>query len=141
MSLILFHFPTSFFGKVRCCRAPGFFAPPKTNQFSKKSIFQKKTLDIFRSPLYNSKAVSTNAAIAQPVERILGKDEVASSNLASSSKKRTKTKWSWFFFCAAPPDLNDLNASIRWTLARDGSTEANLYFCPVPRKGQKCKQI
>ena len=28
-----------------------------------------------------------NAAIAQSVERILGKDEVASSNLASSSKK------------------------------------------------------
>ena len=28
-----------------------------------------------------------HAAIAQPVERILGKDEVASSNLASSSKK------------------------------------------------------
>ena len=27
------------------------------------------------------------AAIAQPVERILGKDEVASSNLASSSNK------------------------------------------------------
>ena len=27
------------------------------------------------------------AAIAQPVERILGKDEVASSNLASSSRK------------------------------------------------------
>ena len=27
-----------------------------------------------------------SAAIAQPVERILGKDEVASSNLASSSK-------------------------------------------------------
>ena len=27
-----------------------------------------------------------HAAIAQPVERILGKDEVASSNLASSSK-------------------------------------------------------
>ena len=36
--------------------------------------------------LYNTKAVR-NAAIAQPVERILGKDEVASSNLASSSKK------------------------------------------------------
>ena len=30
--------------------------------------------------------LSRNAAIAQPVERILGKDEVASSNLASSSK-------------------------------------------------------
>ena len=36
--------------------------------------------------LYNNEAVR-NAAIAQPVERILGKDEVASSNLASSSKK------------------------------------------------------
>ena len=32
--------------------------------------------------------LSANAAIAQPVERILGKDEVASSNLASSSKKK-----------------------------------------------------
>ena len=29
-----------------------------------------------------------NAAIAQPVERILGKDEVASSNLASSSIRK-----------------------------------------------------
>ena len=33
--------------------------------------------------------LSRNAAIAQPVERILGKDEVASSNLASSSKEKT----------------------------------------------------
>ena len=32
-----------------------------------------------------------NAAIAQPVERILGKDEVASSNLASSSIKKPRT--------------------------------------------------
>ena len=32
--------------------------------------------------------LSRNAAIAQPVERILGKDEVASSNLASSSKNK-----------------------------------------------------
>ena len=32
-------------------------------------------------------APTKNAAIAQPVERILGKDEVASSNLASSSKE------------------------------------------------------
>ena len=31
------------------------------------------------------------AAIAQSVERILGKDEVASSNLASSSKKPLKS--------------------------------------------------
>ena len=34
--------------------------------------------------------LSANAAIAQPVERILGKDEVASSNLASSSKKTSR---------------------------------------------------
>ena len=42
---------------------------------------------------YNTEAVCERrkakyAAIAQPVERILGKDEVASSNLASSSKKK-----------------------------------------------------
>ena len=35
--------------------------------------------------LYTNKAVGRHAAIAQSVERILGKDEVASSNLASSS--------------------------------------------------------
>ena len=37
------------------------------------------------------------AAIAQPVERILGKDEVASSNLASSSKKTDAARVSVFF--------------------------------------------
>ena len=37
-----------------------------------------------------AKLSSKLAAIAQPVERILGKDEVASSNLASSSKKEPK---------------------------------------------------
>ena len=39
--------------------------------------------------LYYIRVIRRNfkyAAIAQPVERILGKDEVASSNLASSSK-------------------------------------------------------
>ena len=42
-----------------------------------------------------------DAAIAQSVERILGKDEVASSNLASSSRKVLKPQWFWdfFFFC------------------------------------------
>ena len=49
--------------------------------------FFEKRVDIFTTMRYNSEAVSGNAAIAQPVERILGKDEVASSNLASSSKK------------------------------------------------------
>ena len=34
-----------------------------------------------------AKLSARHAAIAQPVERILGKDEVASSNLASSSKE------------------------------------------------------
>ena len=38
------------------------------------------------------------AAIAQSVERILGKDEVASSNLASSSKKVPKSLWFRNFF-------------------------------------------
>ena len=37
--------------------------------------------------MYKLSDSNKNAAIAQPVERILGKDEVASSNLASSSKK------------------------------------------------------
>ena len=40
------------------------------------------------------------AAIAQQVERILGKDEVPSSNLGSSSKKRdTRLSVSFFVFC------------------------------------------
>ena len=38
-----------------------------------------------------------NAAIAQPVERILGKDEVASSNLASSSKTLKLLEFRGFF--------------------------------------------
>ena len=42
--------------------------------------------------------LSRNAAIAQPVERILGKDEVASSNLASSSKTPDSEKNQEFFF-------------------------------------------
>ena len=40
-----------------------------------------------------------NAAIAQPVERILGKDEVASSNLASSSRKCLKSNDFGLFCC------------------------------------------
>ena len=40
----------------------------------------------------------TYAAIAQPVERILGKDEVASSNLASSSIKIPKPFGFGFLF-------------------------------------------
>ena len=47
--------------------------------------------------------LSRNAAIAQPVERILGKDEVASSNLASSSKTKRPSERMVFLF---------------WTIAR-----------------------
>ena len=57
----------------------------------------KKALDICRYLIYNGKAVK-NAAIAQQVERILGKDEVASSNLASSSKKSADPTGSADFF-------------------------------------------
>ena len=43
-----------------------------------------------------------SAAIAQPVERILGKDEVASSNLASSSKtKRPSVRMVFLFWTRA----------------------------------------
>ena len=63
--------------------------------------------------------LSRNAAIAQPVERILGKDEVASSNLASSSKKEPRPKGLGSFFAAAP-DLKISNTTARWTLAADG---------------------
>ena len=48
-------------------------------------IFLNFTLDKLENALYNTQAFGGNAAIAQLVERILGKDEVASSNLASSS--------------------------------------------------------
>ena len=46
--------------------------------------------------------LSTNAAIAQPVERILGKDEVASSNLASSSKPLILLENQGFFLFLKP---------------------------------------
>ena len=54
----------------------------------------RKNLTIWRSYAIIYKL---SAAIAQPVERILGKDEVASSNLASSSKKEAHPKgWASF---------------------------------------------
>ena len=52
----------------------------------KRAEYFIKRVDNLNCMSYNGKAVA-NAAIAQQVERILGKDEVASSNLASSSKK------------------------------------------------------
>ena len=64
--------------------------------FANSPDFFEKGLDIFSGVIYNGKAVK-NAAIAQSVERILGKDEVASSNLASSSRKKDFTKVKSFF--------------------------------------------
>ena len=44
--------------------------------------------------------VALLAAVAQSVERILGKDEVTSSNLVSSSKKSSETfRFQNFSFC------------------------------------------
>ena len=48
-------------------------------------LVRGKALDKCKRFRYNNQAA--HAAIAQSVERILGKDEVASSNLASSSTK------------------------------------------------------
>ena len=56
-----------------------------------------KRVDKSNGLRYNGKAVA-NAAIAQPVERILGKDEVASSNLASSSKTLKLLEFRGFLF-------------------------------------------
>ena len=54
------------------------------------------------------------AAIAQPVERILGKDEVASSNLASSSNTPDSTWNREFFFCFAVQPMLELSLLNRW---------------------------
>ena len=52
----------------------------------KRRKFFKNRLTILLFQYIMARLSSKFAAIAQPVERILGKDEVASSNLASSSK-------------------------------------------------------
>ena len=72
---------------------------------SKTAVHDKIIRHFLQKPLdnkpclgYNSKAVCRYAAIAQSVERILGKDEVASSNLASSSKKEAKAFGRWLLF-------------------------------------------
>ena len=63
-------------------------------------IFYKKCLTNHYERCIMQK-LSRNAAIAQSVERILGKDEVASSNLASSSKKERIPLGIRFLFYAA----------------------------------------
>ena len=62
--------------------------------------FQKKTLDNrhgYAIITKRSAKVGADAAIAQLVERVIGNDEVGSSNLPSSSKKLWKHLLSEFF--------------------------------------------
>ena len=60
---------------------------------TKSDLFLNFDIDKLKNALYNTLAFGENAAIAQSVERILGKDEVASSNLASSSI--SQLQWNW----------------------------------------------
>ena len=78
-------------------------------------IKTQKALDKQHNAVYNTQAVE-NAAIAQPVERILGKDEVASSNLASSSKPLNLLEVQGFFLFL--PKSHDLILHIK-ILIRD----------------------
>ena len=57
----------------------------------------KKVLDIFCRLSYNMQAIAI-AAMAQLVARILGKDEVTSSNLVSSSKNPVRILRTGFCF-------------------------------------------
>ena len=52
----------------------------------------------------------------------LGKDEVASSNLASSSKNNSRPIRVGCFFIRCEPDLKTINATPRWGVA---ATSAN----------------
>ena len=58
-----------------------------------------KTLDNKHSYMYNNCAIKYCAAMAQSVERILGKDEVTGSIPVSSSKNPTRfCEWDFYFF-------------------------------------------
>ena len=70
--------------------------------------------------------LSRNAAIAQPVERILGKDEVASSNLASSSKKSV-----------IPTGMADFLLLIPFELAKPVKIWGAMRPLPVAEKGSR----
>ena len=71
-----------------------------------------------RSPVQIWLAAPYLAAIAQPVERILGKDEVASSNLASSSKTPDFYLESGVFLYSAVHSILNLNLLNRWLLRK-----------------------
>ena len=69
------------------------------------------------------------AGVAHPVERHLAKVEVASSSLVTRSIKRKQMrKHLLFFFVELGGDrLEDLNASLRWRLARRRSRRRRLH--------------
>ena len=67
----------------------------KEEKFSEK-VLTNRSLCYIIHKLSDSEA--KYAAIAQQVERILGKDEVASSNLASSSKTKSSSFRMSFLF-------------------------------------------
>ena len=60
----------------------------------------------------------------------------AGSSPASPTKKR-RHPFGCLLFLLGRRDLNNLNATVRWTVAAVGWTTANLYFC----LRQKCKQV
>ena len=69
------------------------------------------------------------AGVAHPVERHLAKVEVASSSLVTRSiKRKADAKASAFLFMDLGGDrLEDLNASLRWRLARRRSRRRRLH--------------
>ena len=80
---------------------------------------------------------SGHAAIAQSVERILGKDEVASSNLASSSIKQKSAQESGLFVLFRCDARFERSNATRMSVAAEGWTEANIYFAPQEQNADK----
>ena len=70
------------------------------------------------------------------VSRLNGVQEASSSNLDTRTKKaeRVFTLSAFFFY---DERFEKFNATVRWTVARDGLTERNNNFC----HRQKCKRI
>ena len=76
----------------------------------------------------------------QVVRQESAKLSSASSNLAGTSKRKS-TPNGVLLLLEVPvrTDLNHPNATVRWTVAADGSTEANNNFSS--HREEKCKQI
>ena len=92
--------PAKYFTPLNC-----HILPILSSTTNKNPIFRKKGLTFPSLCAIMQKLSAQYAAIAQSVERILGKDEVASSNLASSSKKKPgiPTDSGFLLFTEKPP--------------------------------------